>query len=251
MASDMAIKYFLFLDESGDHGLGNIDYSFPVFVLCGVLISDNAYQNMGSHILKLKKYFWNDKKVIFHSRDIRKCEGEFSLFFDLSLKEEFYRQLNAILMDSDYTVISSAIEKNNFLKQYGKLSNDVYEIALSFIVERAVFFLDAIHQPIKLHVIIERRGRLEDKKLEEHFQRLCANGTYYVNADRLKQYGLEISFKNKKDDIQGLQVADLVAYPTARYVIDPNRANPAFDIIKEKIYKNKKNNKLFGLKIFP
>ena len=32
--------YLLFLDESGDHGLANIDTNFPVFVLCGILISE-------------------------------------------------------------------------------------------------------------------------------------------------------------------------------------------------------------------
>ncbi|MEX2589990.1 MAG: DUF3800 domain-containing protein, partial [Chitinophagales bacterium] len=35
------MRYYLFLDESGDHGLKNIDSGFPVFVLCGVLISED------------------------------------------------------------------------------------------------------------------------------------------------------------------------------------------------------------------
>lgn len=220
----------------------------PVFVLCGVLISEASYKSMGADIKNLKKHLWGDKKVILHSRDIRKCEGEFSLLFDLNKKKEFYEMLNRILSDGDYTVIASAIQKVNFLKQYGKLGNDVYEIALSFIVERAVFCLDGIRHPTTLHIIIERRGHAEDKKLEAHFQRLCAVGTYYVKAERLGQYGLEISFRDKKDDIQGLQVADLVAYPVARHVIDPERANPAFDLVRQKIYR--KGEKLYGLKIF-
>ena len=58
-----------------------------------------------------------------------------------------------------------------------------------------------------------------------------------------------IVFKSKKENINGLQLADLVAYPTARYVIEPNRANPAFEVFKDKIYT--KNNKRYGLKIFP
>ena len=62
-------------------------------------------------------------------------------------------------------------------------------------------------------------------------------------------FNLEISFKNKKENINGLQIADLVAYPLARYVIDPKRANPAFDIFENKIYL--KNDKRHGLKIYP
>jgi hypothetical protein len=44
-------------------------------------------------------------------------------------------------------------------------------------------------------------------------------------------------------------MADLVAYPIARYVIDKTRGNPAYDLIDKKIYR--KNGINYGLKIFP
>jgi hypothetical protein len=44
-------------------------------------------------------------------------------------------------------------------------------------------------------------------------------------------------------------MADLLAYPIARYVMEPKRANPAFDVLESKIYK--KNGKRYGLKNFP
>ena len=46
-----------------------------------------------------------------------------------------------------------------------------------------------------------------------------------------------------------MQLADLVAYPIARYVIEPNRANPAFEVLKPKIYRT--NRGLEGLRIYP
>ena len=94
-----------------------------------------------------------------------------------------------------------------------------------------------------------RGGKKEDKKLEEHFQRLIARGTGFVSAERLEEVNLKITFKDKKENINGLQLADLVAYPIARYVIEPKRANPAFEKLEPKIYK--KNEKRYGLKIFP
>jgi hypothetical protein len=36
-------------------------------------------------------------------------------------------------------------------------------------------------------------------------------------------------------NILGTQIADLVAYPIARHVLDPQKANPAFDIVKPKL----------------
>ncbi len=244
------IKFYLFIDESGDHGLVNLDASFPVFLLCGLLTSEENYADIRKKINTIKSEFWNNKQVILHSRDIRKCEKEFQILFNLELKARFYEMINDVIANSKYRILASAIDKEKYIKTYGKLSNDVYELALSFIIERAIFSLDEIKDVNKkLEIVIEKRGKKEDKKLEEHFQRLVARGTGFVSAERLKEVDLKITFKDKKENINGLQLADLVAYPIARYVIEPKRANPAFEILEQKIYKNK--GKRHGLKIFP
>jgi len=244
------MKYYLFIDESGDHGLTIIDPDFPVFLLCGILVSENEYENIRESINYLKTSIWGDKKVILHSRDIRKCQKEFEVLFDLDLKRKFYEHINLIMTNSKYTVISFAIRKDNYIKKIGRLSRDVYELSLSIIIERAIFFLDDLNIPNKkIEIIIEKRGRAEDKKLDEHFQRLLAKGTGFVEPKRLFDYQMSIVFKNKNENINGLQLADLVAYPIARYVLDPERANPAFEILEPKIYT--KNGNRYGLKIYP
>ncbi len=243
-------KYYLFIDESGDHGLVTLDEDFPVFLLCGLLTSEDNYKDIRLLINNLKNRFWKNKKVILHSRDIRKCEKEFQILFDLEIKQQFYEMINNVIENSKYRIISSAIDKIKYIKNYGRLSNDVYELALSFIIERAIFSLDEVNNVEKqLEIVIEKRGKKEDKKLDEHFQRLLSRGTNYVTSQRLKDVNIKIVFKDKKDNINGLQLADLVAYPIARYVIDPRRANPAYDILSKKIYN--KNGKKYGLKVFP
>jgi len=242
-------KYYLFIDESGDHGLVNLDPNFPVFLLCGVLLSQDNYTLLRKAINTLKNKLWGDKSVILHSRDIRKCEKEFQILFDLELKSAFYQALNTIISQTKYRVLASAINKTKYIQKYGKLSNDVYELSLSFIIERAIFCLDEVAGEKQFEIVIEKRGKKEDKQLAEHFQRLLARGTNYVSAERLKEVNTQITFKDKKENINGLQLADLIAYPMARYVIDQKRANPAFDIFEGKIYR--KNTKRYGLKIFP
>lgn len=244
------MKYYLYIDESGDHGLTTLNPDFPVFLLCGVIVEETVYQNIRQSFNTIKQALWANKEVIFHSRDIRKCDKEFAVLFDLEKKKWFYENLNKVIQENDYAVIASAIQKDNYIKRFGRLSNDVYELALSFIIERAIFYLDDLKGKEKtLEIIIEKRGKKEDKQLEEHFQRLLARGTGYVIPQRLKDYNLEITFKSKRENINGLQLADLIAYPIARYVIEPNRANPAFDQVETKIYN--KNGKRYGLKIFP
>jgi hypothetical protein len=130
------------------------------------------------------------------------------------------------------------------------LKNDVYEIALSFIVERAIFYFNSLHTKIgTLFFIIEERGKKEDIQLKKHFESIRNKGTYYLTPERLKTFKLKIEFRNKKQNINGLQLSDLVAYPIARYAMDKERANPAYEIVKPKIYSQ--GTKMYGLKYFP
>lgn len=244
------MKYYLFLDESGDHGLKNIDQNFPVFALCGVIIAEPDYQRLLNDFNAIKQTFWPQKKVIFHSRDIRKCDKEFQVLLDVNVKADFIGRLNHAMRNANYTIIASVIDKVAYLKRYGKLKNDVYEVALSFILERAVFYLDTITGGItNLNLVIEARGKKEDIQLKNHLDRLLNMGTYYVDAQRIRSFNTRYEFRSKHLNVCGLQLADLLAYPLARYVIDKSRANPAFDVLKNKIYA--KGGKRYGLKIFP
>ena len=56
---------------------------------------------------------------------------------------EVYNDINDIVTRASYTIIADGIQKEEYIKKYGKLSN-VYELCLSFIIERAVFYLDDI-----------------------------------------------------------------------------------------------------------
>ncbi|MDX2190780.1 MAG: DUF3800 domain-containing protein [Bacteroidota bacterium] len=242
-------KTYLFIDESGDHGLSKLNPDFPVFLLCGVLINDEEHLNADNALNQLKHAIWQNKQVIFHSRDIRKCEKEFQKLFDLEIKSNFYQNLNKIISETPYNIIASAILKQKFIENFGRLEDDVYQVALSFVVERAIMVLEELNPNTELEVVIEKRGKKEDKNLEAHFQRIVSRGTGLLTSNRINHFKTNFTFKDKKDNINGLQLADLVAYPIARNVIEPNRANPAFEVLESKIYK--KGSELLGLKIFP
>ncbi|MBQ4503702.1 MAG: DUF3800 domain-containing protein [Alistipes sp.] len=245
----MAEKYYLFLDECGDQNLANFDPSFPIFTLCGIVLSEEQLQILSSQINDLKKAFWGDKKIILHSRDIRKCQNGFELFFNLETKQSFYERINEILGQDIYTIICCAILKEPYIRQYGKL-NDVYGQSLSFIMERTVFYLDGVKKSnIELTTIIEKRGKKEDSSLLAYYNSLIDRGTYWVTADRIKSYFKNFQMKAKQDNIIGLQVADLIAYPITRHILDENAVNLSFDIIKRNIYT--KGDKLYGMKVFP
>lgn len=243
------MKYYLFIDESGDHGLKTIDPSFPTFALCGILMSFDTHKAFVLSMYDLKNKFWNTKEVIFHSRDIRRCEKEFSILFNMDIKRDFYNGLSKIISETDYTILSAVINKSEYIKKYGKTGN-VYSIALNFILERAVYFLDTKSKVESLSIIVEKRGKIEDLELSKYYNAVRSNGTGYVEPSRMSKYGFTMRFKAKSENINGLQLADLIAYPIANHCKNPERANPAFDIIKDKFYANSKGDR-YGLKKYP
>ena len=242
------MKYYLFLDECGDQNLANFNPLFPVFTLCGIIIPETDYKIMGNKIIDLKQKYWKDKKIILHSRDIRKCEKGFEILFDLDIKKSFYEDINCIMRDTPYTIVSCSIKKEPYIRKYGRLS-DVYGLSLSYIIERTVFFLDSQNKEIELHVYAEKRGKKEDTSLLAYYNEVLDRGTYFVNSIRIKDYFKSFEFKDKRDNIIGLQIADLAAYPITKHVIDEQVVNFAFDILKPKIYAQ--GGRQHGLKIIP
>jgi hypothetical protein len=198
---------------------------------------------------QLKSAIWGDNEVIFHSRDIRKCEKRFQKLFDPEVKNFFYEELNKIISDSSYFIIAAAIQKDLFIENFGRTQRDIYEIALSFVMEQAVLTLWGLPGSADLSVVIERRGKKEDQLLYNHFQLITSKGAGMVTAADIHDHDLSITFRNKMENINGLQLADLVAYPIARQVIEPHKSNLAYQVLQSKIYQ--KNGQLHGLRVFP
>lgn len=246
-------KYYLFLDESGHHGMKKRGQQYPILVLCGCFIEKNYYKSQFTkdfNHLKLKYFKTTD--IIFHSRDIRKWQKRFKVLGNLKIRNNFYKDLDNFVANADFKIISTAILKDKFIEQYGPRADDPYELALTFILERAIFLSDNLGCK-KIEIIAEARGKKEDAGLHTQHQLILAHGTTYVNRKRLKNKFSDIEFVKKKRNNLGIQLADLVAYPIATKVLYPKRENLAFRIIEPKIYRQFPNGDYlgYGLKIFP
>lgn len=152
-------NYYFYLDESGDHGLTFIDPHFSIFLLAGCLFSSEELNKITREISIFKQEFFKSSHVILHSRDIRKCEGSFQILFDIELKKRFYQRLNEIITQTQFQVISVAIDKKKHIEKYGKVAGNPYTICLSYILERLVFCTDQHSNMSTVAINIEQRGK--------------------------------------------------------------------------------------------
>lgn len=244
----MVIKHIAYFDESGDHGLESIDPEFPAFVLCGCVYEISEYLRTECPAFSAIKFanFGHDA-VVMHSRHIRKRLGPFKVLQDKSTREKFLGQISTFFKESRATIIAAAINKARHKDQY-KRPMDPYEIALLFCLERLYgYMLDRGDQGNPVTCVFEERGGAEDEALAKVFKIACGGANQWG-----VKFPFELVFANKQQNMPGLQVADLAAYPIARHVINPNAANPSFDVLNP-LFRKSPGGKVvgWGLKIFP
>lgn len=232
--------YIIFGDESGDHGLVSINPENPIFTLALCIFKKSDYITCVKQVIaKLKIDFWGHDLVIFHSREIRRSADEFSFLFDEERRQVFLHALNETIKDAPFKIIATAINKH-LLKSKEQNPSNPYDLALEFSLEQAAQFLREENQCNKVtHVIVESRGKNEDRDLMLSFQKIEWAKAFF-----------DLRFAKKETNSTGLQLADLVAYPICKYAKNPQKSNKLFDFIKLKLIGYPEFNEI-GLRVHP
>jgi hypothetical protein len=240
--------YIVFVDESGDHGMTSIDPHYPVFSLAFCLFAKEEYAaRVAPAVLRFKYRHFGHDQVILHEHEIRKTKGEFRFLTDAARREPFFTDLNELIAFTPFTLVASVIDKRLYKERYPQPANP-YHVAMGFGLERIFLHLRELGcRTGTTHLLFERRGQKEDGELELEFRRVCEGQN--AMAARLP---FEIVMADKKCNSAGLQLADLVARPIGRKVLDPAQPNRAFDILAEKLRRSRRGQvRGWGLKVFP
>ncbi|MCX6938461.1 MAG: DUF3800 domain-containing protein [Verrucomicrobia bacterium] len=234
--------FMVFVDESGDHGLEPCDPAYPVFVLAFCIIRKSDYIDVITPAVQRFKFkhFGHDLAVL-HEHEIKKAKGEFAFLLNPAKREIFFPDLNALMEATPMTLVAVVIRKDKLKEQYHKPGNP-YHLALEYGLERVSKWLHTQNQTGKLTPLIcESRGRKEDDELELEFRRVAPRIT-----------GFDIRFSDKRANLPGLQIADLVARPIGRHVMNPAQENRAYAILEPKFRRGSGGQiNGYGLKIFP
>ncbi|NDV28618.1 DUF3800 domain-containing protein [Desulfovibrio sp. JC010] len=239
--------YIVYVDESGDHSLTSINKDYPVFVLSFCVFHKTTYANsVVPDLINLKfKHFGHDM-IILHEREIRKQKRPFNILRDREYRNTFLNELSSFVEQSDFTLISVAINKLNLVSQYTDPQNP-YEMAMKYGLERIFHFLEQNNQEkLKTTFIFESRGNREDKDLELEFRRVCDGANW-----RQIPFPFKLKMASKKCNSCGLQLADLTARPIGQHVLNPFKRSRAFDALSPKLYSSNGSTYGWGLKIFP
>ena len=251
---DGSIPWIIAIDESGSPDLSyaqrfkspfstNYDEPNVHFNVTACLLSTNVFNETRDMVMQLKHKYWTNaqayyknelRRVCFHSTEIRRRKNAFD-FTDKDTHRLFVNDLSDVLGDIKIKLFSSHINKLSLVRQYNT-PYDPYELSLTFILERIA--IETNNQDAV--IILESRGKNEDRKLLNHIKKLLDYGTPYISKDRFS-FVKGVYFNGKWDEESKklkshwiLELADLYCYPIFKYGKDGTK-DLAFDVLEEKL----------------
>ena len=234
--------WIAYIDESGDHGLSKIDPTSPHFALTAAVYQREDYFNKEIPSFgRFKVAYWGHEGVIFHAYDIKKRMGPFAFCKNKSSEESFRSDLCGLVRRSPAKLICAVIDKAKHNQQYTTPSNP-YFLAVQFVLERIAMMSGG-----RALVVFESRGKSEDKIVAEWCRRVAEGENY-----KRDKYTFTVKFARKRDNVAGLQLADLACQPIIHYVQNPQTERADWQAIKSRMRSDWLGRiEGRGLKIFP
>jgi hypothetical protein len=259
MDSYMAL-FRIYIDEVGNHDLKSAHNPSERFLsLTGVIIeSDRLKNEIYQEIEDMKERFFHpdpDEPVILHRREILKKTGPFRVLQNQKVRQSFNDRLLSLLNKWEFYVATVVIDKLAHLEQYRVWRAHPYHYCLQVLLERYFLFLQ--QNSAKGDVLVESRGGKEDQKLMTSYSSLYQNGTNFIDAANLQSRftSTELKVKPKLANIDGLQIADLVAYPSRREILkEKNLVSPdpetfcdrVTEVLQQKYLRNPATGEIWG-----
>ena len=236
-------EFVIFADESGDHGLTNVRSHSRAFVIAFAIFRRRDYDEIVVPAFKAyKQRFFGDDSVPLHERDIRRGDGAFRRLAGPQPRAEAEQQLRHLLRELPFSIVAVGIRKDRFAPISDR-SASPYErwfIAGIFSYLSAMPLGGARTPPTEL--VVDSRGKKEDNQLRDLVESLTDADTPEASAFRF-----QIRFTRKADVEVGVEIADLIANPIARRVLDEEHPLIPFELLEQKFLRQPDDPSRFAL----
>lgn len=262
------IDYIISIDESGNSSLDPVVRAKRVgsavadsekhFTITACSIATSDFERCRDMVMSIKNKYWEDalydyagtvKRVCFHSREIR---GKKEAFSPSTIDYDgFIADLSQLISDAPIRLYASHIDKESHVSKYAYPALP-YDLCMTFVLERIMYDIPNDKTCI---IMIEARGKKEDRALLEYIKNLVDKGSSYNSSSifkRIKGVFFNPKWCEKADSLKSywpLELADLCAYPIQKFFVYGTR-DRAFETLLPKIscYPNYYGK---GLKSFP
>lgn len=219
-------RYRMYVDESGDHVMDPAKWSSPdarYLGLTGVVIASDIYRTRTHPKFEaLKQEFFPhdpDYPVVLVRSEIVKKWNKFGVLQDPEVAAHWEERIIRFLDLHIAQVITVVLDKDAFIQASQTSGLRPYSYCMEMLTRTYDQWLGQVGGTGD--VMIESRGKREDKGLKEDFNRFMMR-EIGARESRRSVSSNQIKLNRKAENITGLQLADLLAYPAKRGVLMDN-----------------------------
>ena len=222
MTSD---RYRLYLDESGVSSTSHKSLKQdPYLALVGVAFEVEYYQSTFQPALEeFKKRhlpYDPDDPPVLHKYEIIHKKGSFRCLRDTHKQAKFDQDLLHLVCEANFCLFAVVVNKQANVNRYGTRSPEQYCYALAGMIPRYVGYLHYVVRNAVGDVMAEARYPSADRELSRAYRDIYENGTVnYPGPKPLEGQTIQrnlttrnLKLKRKRNNIAGLQLADLLTY---------------------------------------
>lgn len=215
-------NYVLYLDETGDHTIGvTEDLGKRYLGIGGPFIHRTAHKQLDDDINRLKRNHLpcEISMPFLHRKEIMQARGAFSCLQRPTARAAFDEELMHLIRDTPFKMLAVVIDKTQHGRKLYRSLRHPYHYCLHALLERFCGYLDRMNSVG--HVVAEARGKEEDLLLKQAYREVYESGTKYLSPKVTKKtlVSPELEIRNKKENVSGLQLADILVHPATRDVL--------------------------------
>ncbi|MEP0761177.1 MAG: DUF3800 domain-containing protein [Chloroflexota bacterium] len=216
-------RYRLYIDESGDHVFRQTqDLSHRFLALLGCWFCNPDYLRFHQALETLKfdhLPHHPDEPVVLHRDDMINARRAFKVLREEDRRKAFNADLLQVIDQAQFKMVVVVIDKQALRTAYGDAAAHPYHLGLGFLLQRYVGYLNHINRIGD--VMAEARGTKEDRLLAESYTRIYERGVWMVQATSFQAAlsSRQLKLKDKRANIAGLQLADILAHPVKLWVL--------------------------------
>lgn len=211
--------YRLYVDEVGTDSTTDLDSDDNRYLsLTGVVMKVSvARDDLSPKMEWIKCNIFDhdpDEPLILHRRKITQKKGQFGILNAPEKCALFDKALLRLMKVCDYKVITAVIDKLEASKKDKWREKHPYHYLMQIMTEKFARFLD--RQNAFGDIMPEGRMGKKDKYLQEAYDAVRHDGLYYYRPAQIcyRIPSASLKYRYKKDNIPGLQLADLIAHPS-------------------------------------
>lgn len=215
----------MYVDESGDHVMDPSKWSSPdarYLGLTGVVIASETYRTLTHPEFEaLKQEFFPhdpDYPVILVRQQITQKRGIFRTLQDPEVASHWEKRILRFLDANVSQLLTVVLDKEAYRVTEPETNHQPYSHCVNALTVRYGQWLQRVGG--EGDVMIESRRGKADSELRVAFDKLMsANGAGIDTQGPVSLVSSDLRLERKSDNITGLQLADLMAYPSMRGIL--------------------------------